>query len=264
VRAVIYARASAQGGARELRAQEEALYALAHQRGWSVLAFDYDEGSGARNLERPGLKGLLERVRDGDVDVVLVTSLDRLTRCVADLHRLLGLLRENNVALVSLEECLDSTTDVGALMLDVLERISQWEQVVVTPGAGTPQRPMQAGGPEPIWAPAVEQGAFARPEEPGRTAASREGKHSEPAQARVTVEPEPAVPHRGGSSSGVHDGGDLMTPEQVAERLKISRLTVMDYLRRGLLSGVKVGRLWRVQQKDLEDYLARGTKGLPS
>jgi excisionase family DNA binding protein len=39
-------------------------------------------------------------------------------------------------------------------------------------------------------------------------------------------------------------GPQMLTPEPVAERLQISRITVMTYLRRGLLKGHKVGRLW--------------------
>jgi excisionase family DNA binding protein len=47
----------------------------------------------------------------------------------------------------------------------------------------------------------------------------------------------------------------LLSPEQVAERLQISRWTVMDYLRVGKLKGHKVGRLWRVKESDVEAFL---------
>ena len=47
----------------------------------------------------------------------------------------------------------------------------------------------------------------------------------------------------------------LLTPEQVAERLQISRWTVMDYLRAGRIKGHRVGRLWRIKEKDLEAFL---------
>jgi excisionase family DNA binding protein len=50
----------------------------------------------------------------------------------------------------------------------------------------------------------------------------------------------------------------LLTPEQVAERLQISRVTVMAHLRRGLLKGHKVGRLWRIKEQDLEAFLEGG------
>ena len=49
----------------------------------------------------------------------------------------------------------------------------------------------------------------------------------------------------------------LLTPEQVAERLHISRLTIGNWLRSGKLKGVKVGRLWRVRESDLDAFLER-------
>lgn len=50
----------------------------------------------------------------------------------------------------------------------------------------------------------------------------------------------------------------LLTPEDVAERLRVSRLTVGNWLRSGTLKGVKVGRLWRVRESDLENFLKGG------
>ncbi|MCX5888253.1 MAG: helix-turn-helix domain-containing protein [Deltaproteobacteria bacterium] len=52
----------------------------------------------------------------------------------------------------------------------------------------------------------------------------------------------------------------LLTPEETAARLKISRLTLGDWLRSGKLKGVKVGRLWRVRESDLEAFLKEGEK----
>ncbi len=50
----------------------------------------------------------------------------------------------------------------------------------------------------------------------------------------------------------------LLTPEEAAARLKISRLTIGDWFRSGKLKGIKVGRLWRVRESDLETFLKGG------
>jgi excisionase family DNA binding protein len=50
----------------------------------------------------------------------------------------------------------------------------------------------------------------------------------------------------------------LLTPEEAAARLKMSRLTIGDWLRSGKLQGVKVGRLWRVRESELEVFLKGG------
>ena len=47
----------------------------------------------------------------------------------------------------------------------------------------------------------------------------------------------------------------LLRPEEVAEVLQISRRTVVRWLKEGKLKGVRVGRLWRVREKDLEAFL---------
>jgi len=47
----------------------------------------------------------------------------------------------------------------------------------------------------------------------------------------------------------------LLSPEEVAKRLAISPKTVRDYLREGRIKAMKVGKLWRVRESDLQQYL---------
>jgi excisionase family DNA binding protein len=47
----------------------------------------------------------------------------------------------------------------------------------------------------------------------------------------------------------------LLTPEQVAERLQISPLTVMKHLRAGRLKGRKIGKFWRIEEEDFEAFI---------
>lgn len=47
----------------------------------------------------------------------------------------------------------------------------------------------------------------------------------------------------------------LITPEAAAEKLAVSVKTIKNLLRSGKLRGVKVGNLWRLQEKALEEYL---------
>lgn len=48
-----------------------------------------------------------------------------------------------------------------------------------------------------------------------------------------------------------------LTVEQVAERLQVRRETVREWLRRGLLPGVRLGDRtgWRIRPSDLERFL---------
>ena len=46
------------------------------------------------------------------------------------------------------------------------------------------------------------------------------------------------------------------TPDEIAERLKITRRTIYQWLKQGRLKGVKLGDLWRVSESDLKAFLA--------
>ena len=47
----------------------------------------------------------------------------------------------------------------------------------------------------------------------------------------------------------------VYTPEGAAEALLVSPKTIRDWLRAGRLKGIKIGRLWRVRESDLEEFL---------
>lgn len=49
--------------------------------------------------------------------------------------------------------------------------------------------------------------------------------------------------------------GMLLIPEDAAEILAVSPKSVREWLRQGKLKGIKVGRLWRIRERDLETFL---------
>jgi len=53
----------------------------------------------------------------------------------------------------------------------------------------------------------------------------------------------------------------LLTPEQVGGILKVTPRTVKNLLRDGTLKGSKVGRFWRIQPQDLNDYIEGDVRG---
>lgn len=55
---------------------------------------------------------------------------------------------------------------------------------------------------------------------------------------------------------------DIMTPVEVARRLKVKKRTVLEWLRQGKLKGLKLGRLWRIRARDLENFLQSVEDGL--
>jgi excisionase family DNA binding protein len=50
----------------------------------------------------------------------------------------------------------------------------------------------------------------------------------------------------------------LLTPEQVAERLSVSRHTIMKWLRDGKLAGRKLGgKIWRIEPDEVQAFIER-------
>lgn len=53
---------------------------------------------------------------------------------------------------------------------------------------------------------------------------------------------------------------DLMSVTEVSERLHISRNTAYSLLKRGELEGYKVGRMWRIPDKSIWNYIMSNKK----
>ncbi|MBN1494326.1 helix-turn-helix domain-containing protein [Candidatus Peregrinibacteria bacterium] len=47
----------------------------------------------------------------------------------------------------------------------------------------------------------------------------------------------------------------LLTSGQVAQILQVHPLTVLKYIKAGKLKGIKLGRVWRFREKDVEQFL---------
>ncbi|MBX6377927.1 MAG: helix-turn-helix domain-containing protein [Clostridia bacterium] len=50
----------------------------------------------------------------------------------------------------------------------------------------------------------------------------------------------------------------LLTPEEVADQLRVTRRTVYEWLRTGRLRGLRAGQFWRIRPEDVEAFLETG------
>jgi DNA invertase Pin-like site-specific DNA recombinase len=134
MRVVGYCRVStseqaSEGVSLEMQAKKIEAYCLV--KDWQLSEVITDAGESAKSLDRPGMQRLVKMVEAGEISTVIVHKLDRLTRSVADLDRLVKLFEKKGVALVSLQESLDATTATGRLMMNLLASVSQWEREVI-------------------------------------------------------------------------------------------------------------------------------------
>jgi len=114
-----------------LDAQEAKIRAMATVQGAELIDVIVDGGESAKSLNRPGLQRLMELVNGGKVEGVIVAKLDRLTRSVKDLCRLLELFEKRKVALISVAESLDTGSAAGRLVITIMGAVSQWEREAI-------------------------------------------------------------------------------------------------------------------------------------
>src|SRR5262250_2839047 len=137
-RCAIYTRKSSEEGLDQefnsLAAQREACEAYIRSQqheGWASARTRYDDGGfSGGNLERPALQRLLEDVRAGRVDIVVVYKVDRLTRSLADFARLVEIFDGQGVSFVPVTQQFNTTSSMGRLILNVLLSCAQSERAV--------------------------------------------------------------------------------------------------------------------------------------
>lgn len=83
-----------------------------------------------KSMDRPGLTELLAYARDGDT--LAVVRLDRLGRSLAELLSTVAQLRERGIALLSLEEKIDTSSAAGELVFHVFGAIAHFERRLIS------------------------------------------------------------------------------------------------------------------------------------
>ena len=138
LRCAIYTRKSSEEGLDQefnsLDAQREACAAyIVSQRheGWTHVPDSYDDGGiSGGHMNRPGLIQLLEDVKAGKVDVIIVYKVDRLTRSLSDFAKIVDILDGAGASFVSVTQSFNTTSSMGRLTLNVLLSFAQFEREV--------------------------------------------------------------------------------------------------------------------------------------
>lgn len=142
-----------------LDAQREACeaYIMSQKHeGWTLLSARYDDGGFSGSLmNRPALQQLLTAIRQGQVDVIVVYKVDRLTRSLADFAKLVELFDGYEVSFVSVTQSFNTTSSMGRLTLNVLLSFAQFEREVTGERirdkiAASKKKGMRMGGPVPL------------------------------------------------------------------------------------------------------------------
>lgn len=99
--------------------------------GWVLIPEHYDDGGfTGGNTDRPALQKLLEEIKAGLIDVVVVYKIDRLSRSLLDFLQMVKMFDGQNVAFVSITQQINTSTAAGRLMINVLMSFAEYEREV--------------------------------------------------------------------------------------------------------------------------------------
>lgn len=128
----IYLRVSTEEQAKEgfsIKAQKEKLTSYAHINDWNIYDFYIDDGISGKNIvDRPSVNRLINDIKSGKVNNVLIYKLDRLTRSVKDLINLIELFEKYNCSFNSVTEKLDTSNAVGRMFIKIVGIFAEFER----------------------------------------------------------------------------------------------------------------------------------------
>lgn len=163
IRCAIYTRKSTEEGLEQdfnsLDAQREACEAYIKSQqheGWALIEKQYNDGGfSGGTLERPAVKELFKDIEAGEVDIVVVYKVDRLTRSLMDFSKIVELFDSHNASFVSITQHFNTTTSMGRLTLNILLSFAQFEREVTGERirdkiAASKKKGMWMGGNVPI------------------------------------------------------------------------------------------------------------------
>jgi resolvase domain protein len=139
-RCAIYTRKSIAEGLEKdfntLDAQREAAenyIASQKHEGWVAIPKHYDDGGfTGGNMERPALRELFEDIKKGEIDIVIVYKVDRLSRSITDFAKIVELFEAHNVSFVSVTQHFNTKDSMGRLTLNILLSFAQFERELIS------------------------------------------------------------------------------------------------------------------------------------
>lgn len=138
LKCAIYTRKSSEEGLEQdfnsLDAQREACEAYIKSQkheGWELIKKQYNDGGfSGGTMNRPAFQELLKDVETGEVDIVVVYKVDRLTRSLMDFAKIVDVFDKHETSFVSITQQFNTTTSMGRLTLNILLSFAQFEREV--------------------------------------------------------------------------------------------------------------------------------------
>ena len=126
----IYIRVSTFDQAREgfsLGEQEERLKEFCNFKRYNIYKVYQDAGISAKNDKRPAYQEMIEDVKKGNINVIVALKLDRLTRSVYDIEKLMKFVNDYECDIDCMADESNTTTSNGRMVMRIMTSVSQNE-----------------------------------------------------------------------------------------------------------------------------------------
>ena len=126
----IYKRVSTLDQKREgfsLPEQEEKLREFCKFKGYEIYKVYEDAGISAKNDKRPAYQEMLQDIKDKKINVIVAFKLDRLTRSVYDIEKLMKFVNDNDCDIDCMADESNTTTSNGRMVMRIMTSVSQNE-----------------------------------------------------------------------------------------------------------------------------------------
>lgn len=111
-----------------LSAQQAKILAMATMRSWPEPQLFIDAGVSGTKASRPQFDLLKNAIREGQVSMLIVASLDRIGRKTKIILDLVELCTAHSCALISIKESFDTSTPTGQFALTLFAGLAQMER----------------------------------------------------------------------------------------------------------------------------------------
>lgn len=115
-----------------LDAQKERLEKLCETNGYIIYKIYADEGKSAKNTKRQAYQEMMEDMKAGKFDKIVVTKLDRISRSLIDLEELIKELQNYNCSFETASEKIDLDSSIGVMFVRLLGIFAQFERERIT------------------------------------------------------------------------------------------------------------------------------------
>ena len=107
--------------------QKERMLKLCDYKNYEVYKVYEDAGISAKDMNRPAFQEMIQDIKDGKINKIIVYKLDRLTRSIKDLEEICTFLEDNNCSLESMCEDINTSTANGKFFIRMLTILAQLE-----------------------------------------------------------------------------------------------------------------------------------------